>query len=295
MSPLSDTTGIAASIVGIDLFDHIKNMMYTTIPAFIISGVFFTVMSPWNTNGDVSAIDAFKKSLLSTNLVHGYALIPFVLLVVLSIFKLPAIVSMIIVSALSLGIAQFNTGYSLGEIANIFYNGFSKKGVPENIASLINRGGINSMFFTITIVILALSLGGLLFGLGIIPTILENIAHLLNTRFKATLAVATTALGVNFIVGEQYLSILLAGKTFRPIYDKLGLHQKNLSRALEDSGTVINPLVPWSVCGVFISNMLGVPTVQYAVFSVFCYSCIVLTVLSGLFGKKGSAEVKVAK
>ena len=295
MSPLSDTTGIAASIVGIDLFDHIKNMMYTTIPAFIISGVFFTVMSPWNTNGDVSAIDAFKKSLLSTNLVHGYALIPFVLLVVLSIFKLPAIVSMIIVSALSLGIAQFNTGYSLGEIANIFYNGFSKKGVPENIASLINRGGINSMFFTITIVILALSLGGLLFGLGIIPTILENIAHLLNTRFKATLAVATTALGVNFIVGEQYLSILLAGKTFRPIYDKLGLHQKNLSRALEDSGTVINPLVPWSVCGVFISNMLGVPTVQYAAFSVFCYSCIVMTVLSGLFGKKGSAEVKVAK
>lgn len=294
MSPLSDTTGIAASIVGIDLFDHIKNMMYTTIPAFIISGVFFTVMSPWNTNGDVSAIDAFKKSLLSTNLVHGYALIPFVLLVVLSIFKLPAIISMIIVSALSLGIAQFNTGYSLGK-SQISSTMASVKGVPENIASLINRGGINSMFFTITIVILALSLGGLLFGLGIIPTILENIAHLLNTRFKATLAVATTALGVNFIVGEQYLSILLAGKTFRPIYDKLGLHQKNLSRALEDSGTVINPLVPWSVCGVFISNMLGVPTVQYAVFSVFCYSCIVLTVLSGLFGKKGSAEVKVAK
>ena len=292
MSPLSDTTGISASIVGIDLFDHIKNMMYTTVPAFIISGVFFTAMSPWGAKGDVSAIDAFKKSLLSTDLVHGYALIPFVLLIVLSIFKLPAIVSMIIVSALSLAIAQFNTEYSLGEIANIFYSGFSKEGVPENIASLINRGGINSMFFTITIVILALSLGGLLFGLGIIPTILENIAHLLNTRFKATLAVATTALGVNFIVGEQYLSILLAGKTFRPIYDKLGLHQKNLSRALEDSGTVINPLVPWSVCGVFISNMLGVPTVQYAVFSVFCYSCIVLTVLSGLFGKKGSAEAK---
>ena len=85
---------------------------------------------------------------------------------------------------------------------------------------------------------------------------------------------------------------MLAGKTFRPIYDKLGLHQKNLSRALEDSGTVINPLVPWSVCGVFISNMLGVPTVQYAVFSIFCYSCIVLTVLSGLFGKKGTAEAK---
>ena len=191
---------------------------------------------------------------------------------------------MIIVSALSLGIAQFNTGYSLGEIANIFYNGFSKKGVPENIASLINRGGINSMFFTITIVILALSLGGLLFGLGIIPTILENIAHLLNTRFKATLAVATTALGVNFIVGEQYLSILLSGETFKPVYEKLHLHPRNLSRTLEDAGTVINPLVPWSVCGVFIFNVLGVPVWHYLPYAIFCYMSLVLTLVFGWTG-----------
>lgn len=290
MSPLSDTTGIAASIVGIDLFEHIRNMMFTTVPAFVISAVFFAAVSPWKAVGDTSEIETFREALLSTDLVHSYALIPFVALIVFSIFKVPAIITIICVSGLSLVISEIHTSYGLTEIGNILFAGFSKEGIPENIASLINRGGINSMFFTITIVILALSLGGLLFGLGIIPSILQSIAHLLNSRFKATICVAVTALGVNFVVGEQYLSILLAGKTFKPIYDKLGLHPKNLSRALEDSGTVINPLVPWGVCGVFISNMLGVSTVQYSVFAVFCYSCIVLTVLSGFFGKKAGQE-----
>lgn len=290
MSPLSDTTGIAASIVGIDLFEHIRNMMFTTVPAFVISAVFFAAVSPWKAVGDTSEIETFREALLSTDLVHSYALIPFVALIVFSIFKVPAIITIICVSGLSLVISEIHTSYGLKEIGNILFAGFSKEGIPENIASLINRGGINSMFFTITIVILALSLGGLLFGLGIIPSILQSIAHLLNSRVKATICVAVTALGVNFVVGEQYLSILLAGKTFKPIYDKLGLHPKNLSRALEDSGTVINPLVPWGVCGVFISNMLGVSTVQYSVFAVFCYSCIVLTVLSGFFGKKAGQE-----
>ena len=93
-----------------------------------------------------------------------------------------------------------------------------------------------------------------------------------------------TALGVNFIVGEQYLSILLAGKTFKPVYDKLHLHSKNLSRTLEDAGTVINPLVPWGVCGVFITSMLGVPTLVYLPFAVFCYSSLILTVVFGFTG-----------
>lgn len=127
------------------------------------------------------------------------------------------------------------------------------------------------MFFSITIVILALSLGGLLFTLGIIPTILQNIQTFLKTRLQVTLAVAITAISVNLIVGEQYLSILLAGKTFVPVYKRLDLPRKFLARTLEDAGTVINPLVPWSVCGVFISNILSVKTVDYAPFAIFCY------------------------
>lgn len=284
MSPLSDTTGIAASIVGVDLFDHIKNMMYTTVPAFVISSLFFAFLSPWDKVGDISNIAQFKADIVSTGLVHGYALIPFALLIGFSFFKVPAIVSIIFTSIASLIITESHTHYSLQELGGFLFSGFSKADIPASIASLVSRGGINSMFFTLTIVVLALSLGGLLFGLGIIPTLLESMAHLLTSTSRATICVVVTAIGVNFIVGEQYLSILLAGKTFKPVYDKLHLHSKNLSRSLEDAGTVVNPLVPWGVCGVFITSMLGVPTLTYLPFSVFCYTSVILTIIFGFTG-----------
>ena len=284
MSPLSDTIGIAASIVRVDLFDHIKNMMYRTIPAFIISSIAFTLLSPWNKVGDISSVNEFKEAILSTGLVNNLSLLTFALLIVLSIFKVPAILTIIFTSVAGLLISLINNHYSLQEISGFLFSGFSKADLPQNIASLLNRGGINSMFFTLTIVILALSLGGLLFGLGIIPTLLESMAHLLINPSRATICVVLTALGVNYIVGEQYLSILLAGKTFKPIYDKLGLHSKNLSRTLEDAGTVVNPLVPWGVCGVFVTSVLGVNTLAYLPFSFFCYLCVILTIISGFIG-----------
>ena len=101
---------------------------------------------------------------------------------------------------------------------------------------------------------------------------------------RATFSVAATAVGVNVLIGEQYLSILLSGETFKPVYDKLGLHPRNLSRTLEDAGTVINPLVPWSVCGVFISQVLGVPVWDYLPYAFFCYLCLILTLLFGWSG-----------
>nr|WP_233486667.1 Na+/H+ antiporter NhaC family protein [Fusobacterium sp. oral taxon 370] len=284
MSPLSDTTGIAASIVGVDLFDHIKNMMYTTIPAFIISAIAFTLLSPWDKVGDISSVNEFREAILSTGLVNNLSLLTFALLILLSIFKVPAILTIIYTSVAGLLISLINNHYSLQEISGFLFAGFSKADLPQNITSLLNRGGINSMFFTLTIVILALSLGGLLFGLGIIPTLLESMAHLLISPSRATICVVLTALGVNYIVGEQYLSILLAGKTFKPIYDKLGLHSKNLSRTLEDAGTVVNPLVPWGVCGVFLTSVLGVSTLAYLPFSFFCYLCVILTIISGFTG-----------
>lgn len=284
MSPLSDTTSIAASIVGVDLFVHIKNMMYTTIPAFIISLIVFFMLSPNTAGGDVSSVTQFKDALESTGLIHADALLLFVLLIVLSIFKAPAVVSIIITSIAGLGIAEVHAGYSFSEIAGFLFGGFKMDALPEGVTSLISRGGISSMFFTITIVTLALSLGGLLFGLGIIPTLLESIAHLINTASKATLLAASVALGVNFVVGEQYLSILLTGKTLKPVYDKLNLEPKNLSRTLEDAGTVINALVPWGVSGVFVSSMLGVEVIAYTPFAVFCYASLLLTLFYGITG-----------
>ena len=284
MSPLSDTTGIAASIVGIDLFDHIKNMMYTTIPAFIVSAIAFTLMSLGQEAASLDGIESFRSSILATGLVHPYSLLAFGVLILLSIRRIPAVLTLIYTSLASLLISKLHSSYSMGQLAKFFFDGFSMDGLSQDIGSLVSRGGISSMFFTMTIVILALSLGGLLFGLGIIPSILNSLNQVLDSPSRVSICVVATALGVNLIVGEQYLSILLAGKTFKPIYDQLGLHPKNLSRTLEDSGTVINPLVPWGVCGAFSTSMLGVATLAYLPFAIFCYTSLILTVVVGLTG-----------
>lgn len=284
MSPLSDTTGIAASIVGIDLFDHIKNMMYTTIPAFIVSAIAFTLMSLGQDAASLDGIESFRSSILATGLVHPYSLLAFGVLILLSIRRIPAVLTLIYTSLASLLISKLHSSYSMGQLAKFFFDGFSMDGLSQDIGSLVSRGGISSMFFTMTIVILALSLGGLLFGLGIIPSILNSLNQVLDSPSRVSICVVATALGVNLIVGEQYLSILLAGKTFKPIYDQLGLHPKNLSRTLEDSGTVINLLVPWGVCGAFSTSMLGVATLAYLPFAIFCYTSLILTVIVGLTG-----------
>ncbi|WP_107928968.1 Na+/H+ antiporter NhaC [Neisseria animaloris] len=284
MSPLSDTTGISASIVGIDLFEHIKNMAYTTIPAWLMTAAFLLWLLPAVAAQDLGNTSVFREQLAASGLVHGYSLIPFALLVVLAIKRVNAIVAMIATVFAALIVTYFHSSPDLAKLGGWFYGGFKLEGNFENIARLVSRGGVESMFFTQTIVILGLSLGGLLFALGVIPSLLEGIRQFLTTAGRATFSVAVTAVGVNVLIGEQYLSILLSGRTFKPVYDKLGLHPRNLSRTLEDAGTVVNPLVPWSVCGVFISQALGVPVWSYLPYAFFCYLCLILTLLFGWTG-----------
>src|SRR3712207_405932 len=146
MSPLSDTTSIAASIVGIDLFDHIKNMMYTTIPAFIVSCAIFTFLSLGQNAGNLASIATFRSSILATGLVHPYSLLAFAVLVILSIRKVPAVLTIIYTSLVSILITSFHSSYSLSQLAQFFFDGFSMEGLQQNIESLVSRGGINSMF-----------------------------------------------------------------------------------------------------------------------------------------------------
>lgn len=285
MSPLSDTTGIAASIVGIDLFEHIKNMMYTTVPAWILSAVIMLWVLPAVNAHDFNNIELYRIQLLETGLVHTYSLIPFALLVILALLRINAIVAMLFTVLMALGITYLHTYPDLKQLGQWFYSGYKIEGETfKDVARLISRGGLESMFFTQTIVILGMSLGGLLFSIGVIPSLLNAIRDFLTNAGRATFSVAMTSVGVNFLIGEQYLSILLAGETFKPIYDKLGLHSRNLSRTLEDAGTVINPLVPWSVCGVFISHVLGVVVWDYLPYAFFCYLSLVLTLIFGWTG-----------
>ncbi|WP_156288776.1 Na+/H+ antiporter NhaC [Oceanobacillus salinisoli] len=280
MSPLSDTTNLASTIVGVDLFDHIKHISLTTIPAFIISFIIFVMLSP-NETAMITNIQDYQEALISTNLIHFTSWIPLVLLIICTIFRVPAFIALAISSLVATFFAWLNNPFTWSEIWAIWFDGYIGATDFEPVNELLTKGGINSMLFTISLVILALSFGGLLFVTGIIPSLLTAVQDKIRNIRTTIATTAATAIGVNVLIGEQYLSILLTGETFKGIYHKAGLSKKALSRTLEDAGTVINPLVPWSVCGVFIANVLGVSVLEYLPFAFFCLLSPLITILFG--------------
>lgn len=285
MSPLSDTTNLASAIVRVDLFEHIRNMGWTTIPAFFIAIIGYAILSPNKEIQQLEQINTLKDGLLQTGMIHWYSLLPLALLIVLSFKKVPAILALALTSASAIAVAYFHQFFTASEVLDILFSGYTSQTGIEAVDSLLSRGGMTSMMFTISLVLLALSMGGLLFTLGIVQSLLQKVESLLTSVGKVISAAAFTAIGVNVLIGEQYLSILLTGETFQAHFQKVGLANKNLARVMEDAGTVVNPLVPWSVCGIFITDVLAVSTIDYLPFAFFCLLCPVLTILFGLTGK----------
>ncbi|MGH2319477.1 Na+/H+ antiporter NhaC [Planococcus sp. SE5232] len=285
MSPLSDTTNLSSTIVGVDLFEHIRNMGWTTIPAFVITLILFAFLSPETEGASVQDVAIFKEGLLATGMIHWYTIIPLVVLIFLTLMKIPALMTLALSSASAILISFFHQTSTASELFTVLFSGYaSTTGIAE-IDSLLSRGGMESMMFTVALVLLALSMGGLLFTLGIVQCLLAKVESLLKKVSSVIAASALTAIGINILIGEQYLSILLTGQAFKEPYDKVGLAGKNLSRVMEDAGTVVNPLVPWSVCGIFITGVIGVSTLDYLPFAFFCLLSPILTVLFGFTGK----------
>lgn len=286
MSPLSDTCTIASSVVGIDLFAHIRNMMYTTVPAWILTVILFWFFSGQTVSSDLSQVTVLQGQLIDSGLVHSYAILPFIVLVGLAVFRVNAIYTIICTIVVALIVTYFHSTPSIGQLGGYLFAGYTPAESLElgEVGGMISRGGVQSIFFTQAIVVLALSLGGLMTALGILPALLSGIKQSLTTSGRAIFAAAMSALSINVLIGEQYLSILLSGTAFRQTFERLNLHPKNLSRTIEDAGTVINPLVPWSVCGVFISQALGVPVLDYLPYAFFCYLSLLLTLIFGFSG-----------
>ncbi|MBT2569005.1 Na+/H+ antiporter NhaC [Planococcus sp. ISL-110] len=285
MSPLSDTTNLSSTIVGVDLFEHIRNMGWTTIPAFVITLILFALLSPEAAGARVQDVTAFKEGLSATGMIHWYTIIPLVVLILLTIMKMPALLTLALSSLSAIIISFLHQTSTASEIFSVLFSGYVSTTGIEEIDSLLTRGGMESMMFTVALVLLALSMGGLLFTLGIVQCLLAKVESLLKKVSSVIAASALTAIGINVLIGEQYLSILLTGQAFKEPYDKVGLAGKNLSRVMEDAGTVVNPLVPWSVCGIFITGVIGVSTLEYLPFAFFCLLSPLLTVLFGFTGK----------
>ncbi|MGR8809682.1 Na+/H+ antiporter NhaC family protein [Leuconostoc citreum] len=279
-SPLSDSTNLASAISETDLFAHIKNLMWTTVPAWGLTFLVSVVLS----FGHHTTAHATQKiaALLPLLQPTFWAVVPLGLLVITAWFKIPAIPSLmlnIIVSS-----AAFLTQHSITVWANLLVKGFKTTSHNPTLMALLNRGGMSAMMDTIMMIMLALALGGLLSGLGILNTVMAPIVAHLRSQRAIVLATLLTGISANFLVGEQYLSTILPGQLFKESFKTVKLSPLALGRTIEDSGTVMNYLVPWGVAGAFAAQTLGVPVVQFAPYTLFALLSPIMSILSAITG-----------
>ena len=285
LSPLSETNNLASAVVDTDLFTHIKHILWSTLPAGLISLGLFAMLGHSNTETSLAKINQTVAVLNGHFSISALALLPIVLVFICAGFKMPAIPTMLLNIFISAGLILFEQPeLSLAKLTAIINTGFVSKTGNTSVDTLLSRGGIVSMMSMVALIVVTLSLGGLLVKFGLINQIMTPVAKHLNSDGKLVLAGVLTCIGVNVFVGEQFLSIILPGRAFRQAFNDGGLSGNALGRVLEDGGTVINYLVPWGVGGVFLTTTLGVPTVQYLPFVFFSLLCPVISVISGFTG-----------
>lgn len=282
ISPLSGTTNLAASTGEIDIYTHIKSLLWTDLPAWFISLIFFTLMGLHPKPASLHAINVMLDQLQNNFWISPWTMLPVILLIILAIFKVPAIPSLELgaLSAVILGWIH-NPNISINSITELIMNGFVAHTPNKNINLLLSKGGISSMLTSLALIIFALALGGLLIKFNIIGVIITKIEESVKGIVGLTISAALTCIGVNLLVGEHYLAIILPGESFKEAFDHHNLPRTALTRVLNDAGAAINAVVPWSVSGVFIAGTLRVNPLDFIPFAIFPFLVTVLCILAG--------------
>ena len=282
ISPLSGTTNLAASTGEIDIYTHIKSLLWTDLPAWFISLIFFTLMGLHPKPASLHTINVMLDQLQNNFWISPWTMLPVILLIILAIFKVPAIPSLGLgaLSAVILGWIH-NPNISINSITELIMNGFVAHTPNKNINLLLSKGGISSMLTSLALIIFALALGGLLIKFNIIGVIITKIEESVKGIVGLTISASLTCIGVNLLVGEHYLAIILPGESFKEAFDHHNLPRTALTRVLNDAGAAINAVVPWSVSGVFIAGTLRVNPLDFIPFAIFPFLVTVLCILAG--------------
>ncbi len=291
LSPLSDSTNLAAGVCETDLFKHIKSMLYTTLPAFVLSLVIYFVlgMGYSASSVDTSAVETILSGLSANfNVTPGIALItliPLVLVVAMAFKQVSAIAAMVIASLVGMVLAIVINGYSLYEMMSFMNYGFTIDTGIADVNRLLNRGGLQSMMWTVSLGYLGLSYGGILEKTGTLDALLGKMAVITKNARNLIITHVFSSIAVNMLSASQYVAILIPGRMYLSSYDKLGVKRYVASRTCEDSGTVTSPLVPWGLCGVFFAGTLGVATLDYLPFTYLALFTPLVSILYAITGK----------
>lgn len=293
MSPLSDSTNLASAIAGIDLFAHIKNMMWSTIPSFVVSLILFWLLGSAGSHIDAGKITRTTAVLTQHFTISRWALLPIALMFICAWRHIPAIPTLFInIFVTVIMIFCQHPHESLSSLTGLITDGFVAHTSDSSVNTLLSRGGISSMMTTVSLIIVTLSLGGLLMKFQVVQAAMEPLVKHLRKPGPLVTTTILAGIGINLFVGEQYLSVILPGKAFKPAFAWIGLSSLALSRVLEDGGSVINYLIPWGVAGSFAASTLGVPVLHFLPFVFFSLFSPVFSILSGFtgIGLKWAAE-----
>ena len=299
MSPVSDTTNMAALSTGTDLYTHIKSMLYTTVPTYIICLILFSVIGSQYADQALSTdgIVAFKAAIDQNFVVSIWGFVPIIVLFGLSYKRVPAEPTMIIASVIAVFIALVQQGHDFVSILGSLQSGYSAETGNADLDRLLNRGGILGMMSTLAIALFAMALGGLLDKAGYLHSMLDGILNHLKNVFQLLAATMLTGIVASIATGQSYISIVLTAQLFKQKYEDMGLRRRMLSRTIEESTTLITPLMPWSLGGAFYSGAMGVAVFDYAPWAFLNYlNFIVALLMAGLglaiFRKKDGDTLK---
>ncbi len=294
MSPLSDSTNLAAVVGNTELFEHIRHMIYTTLPALIIALILYLTIGLNISFGQTEQADVhmISNTLQEKFILHWLLLLPILLVVLIVYFRVPAIPALLGGILLGSLISMTVQDISFGKILEIAHSGYKGQTEVQSVDDLLNRGGLQSMMWTISLIICALSFGGVMEKSGMLKVIALSILKRTNTAGSLVAATATTCIGTNIIAADQYLALILPGRMYQAAYIDAKLATKNLSRVIEDSGTLSSPLIPWNTCGATMIATLGVMPWTYVP---YCFLNLITPLISILYGFTGITMIKVKK
>ncbi|NLC63539.1 MAG: Na+/H+ antiporter NhaC [Thermoanaerobacterales bacterium] len=292
MSPLSDTTNVAPAMAGAELFEHIGSMLYTTIPATIVSIILYTFLGFRGTNGSVSTdtVSFILNTLSSSFNISLLALVPPVLVILMSVRRIPAIPALSTTVIFSMFWAMLSQGVEFSAIVSTSINGFVSNTGVAAVDVLLSRGGLNSMMGIISMVLLATALGGILERTGILTVIINTLLKKVKSAGSLIFSVLVSSYAILLVSGNSMLAIILPGRTFRDAFAERKIEPRVLSRTLEDAGTIGTVLIPWSAAGLYVYGILDVPVLSFAPYAFLNWT---VPIFSIIFAYTGFAVFKI--
>lgn len=285
LSPMSDTTNLAPAMAGTDLFSHVRHMVWTTVPSWTIAMIVYAGLSLGTDvdpqAGSVEAIQGAIASQFEPSLVH---LLPPLVVLVMVTRGVPALPTLLLGAVLGGVLAWGVEGASLADVLDAAMKGYKSTSGDKAVDELLTRGGLESMAKTVLLILCAMTFGGVMESTGMLGVLAAQLLRGVRSAGSLVAATVLTSCGINVIAADQYISIVVPGRMYASAYRDRGLHPKNLSRALEDGGTLTSALVPWNTCGAFMAATLAVSTTAYLPYAVLNYINPIVAIVYAMLG-----------